>query len=118
VVLLTTIGSVLVVVWASNGKQSGHITDRLLAAHAVLAVAGLCVSLLEGFGRAGLALSCVLFGLFAALRGPSWFGSAFHIKSFQPGTHLLVAAIVTMTSSLIFLLIQIRDPARSIAAGI
>jgi hypothetical protein len=118
VVLLTAIGSVLVVVWASNGKQSGHITDRLLAAHAVLAVAGLCVSLLEGFGRAGLALSCVLFGLFAALRGPSWFGSAFHIKSFQPGTHLLVAAIVTMTSSLIFLLIQIRDPARSIAAGI
>jgi hypothetical protein len=118
VVLLTTVGSVLVLIWANHGKPSGHITDRLLAAHAVLAVAGLCVSLLEGFGRAGLALSCVLCGLFAALRGPTWIGSLFHIKSFQPGTHLLVAAVVTMTTSLIFLLIQIRDPARSIAAGI
>lgn len=118
VVVLTTVGSVLVLAWANHGKQSGHITDRLLAAHAALAVAGLCVSLLEGFGRAGLALSCVLCGLFAALRGPSWVSSLFHVKTFQPGTHLLVAAVVTMTSSLIFLLIQIRDPARSIAAGI
>ncbi len=118
VALLTAIGSALILLWAGQGKQSGHITDRLLAAHAVLAVAGLCVSLLEGFGRAGLALSCVLCGLFAALRGPDWAASLFDITSFQPGTHLLVAAVVTMTTSLIFLLIQIRDPARSIAAGI
>jgi hypothetical protein len=118
VVVLTAVGSVLVLLWAHHEKPSGHITDRLLAAHAVLAVAGLCVSLLEGFGRAGLALCCVLCGLFAAAKGPSWVGSLFDIKSFQPGTHLLVAAVVTMTTSLIFLLIQIRDPARSIAAGI
>ena len=118
VVLLTAVGSTGVLWWASRANEQGHITDRLLAAHAVLAVAGLCVSLLEGFGRAGLALSCVLFGLFAALRGPTWVGSLVHIKNFEPGTHLLVAAIVTMSTSLIFLLIQIRDPARSIAAGI
>ncbi len=118
VVLLTVVGSALVLWWASSADQVGHVTDRLLAAHAVLAVAGLCVSLLEGFGRAGLALFCVLCGLMAALRGPNLAGSLFHITSFQPGTHLLVAAVVTMASSLIFLLIQIRDPARSIAAGI
>jgi hypothetical protein len=118
VVALTAIGSTLVLAWANHGRQTGHITDRLLAAHAVLAVAGLCVSLLEGFGRAGLALACVLCGLFAALWAPGWVGELFHIRSFQPGTHLLVAAVVTMTTSLIFLLIQIRDPARSIAAGI
>lgn len=117
VVALTAVGSGIVLGWAQSTNQQGHVTDRLLAAHAVLAVAGLCVSLLEGFGRAGLALSCVLLGLFAAVQGADLAGRLFHI-GFEPGTHLLVAAVVTMASSLIFLLIQIRDPARSIAAGI
>lgn len=113
VVLLTLIGSTLVLWWAARVQHPGPTTRRLLLAHALLAVAGLCVSLLEGFGRAGQALLCVGAGVLLALVGPHW-----HFVSFPPASRILLAAVATTVTSLGLLLLQLRDPARSIAAGI
>lgn len=113
ILALTLVGSAVVLWWAQRAQHPGTTTQRLLLAHAVLAVAGLCVSLLEGYGRSGQALCCVLSGVGLALLGPRW-----HVVSFPPASRILLAAVITMGMSMLFLLHQIRDPGRSIAAGI
>jgi hypothetical protein len=113
IALATFVGSVAVVWWAERAQHPGSTTKRLLVAHALLAVAGLGVSLLEGFGRSGQALFCVLVGVGFALLGPQW-----HVFTFPPASRILLAAAATTLCSLVLLLHQIRDPARSIAAGI
>ncbi len=113
IVLLTFAGSAAVLWWAHRAEHPSSTTQRLLIAHALLAVAGLCVSLLEGYGRSGQALFCVMLGVSFALIGPRW-----NLGSFPPASRILLAATVTMVSSLSLVLLQLRDPARSIAAGI
>ncbi len=113
ILLFTFAGSIAVLWWADRGQHPGTTTQRLLLAHALLAVAGLCVSLLEGYGRSGQALTCVMLGVGFAMIGPRW-----DVAAFPPASRILLAAAVTTLSSLALVLLQVRDPARSIAAGI
>ncbi len=115
IVALTLVGSTVVLWWAGQKQHLsfGDTTKRLLFAHAVLAVAGLCVSLLEGFGRSGQALFCVSLGLVSALFGAQW-----NLATFPPASRIVLAAVVTTVSSMAFLMTHVHEPARSIAAGV
>ncbi len=104
--------SSMLVAWVVLSDLPVGITVRLLVAHAVLGVAGLCVSLLEAFGRAGRALSCVVGGVALALALPL-------IWTDPPAAlRILTAALCTAILSTILVLRLVREPARTIVLGV
>jgi hypothetical protein len=104
--------SSLLIVWVLGSDLPIAITVRLLVAHAVLGTAGLCVSLLEAFGRAGRAILCVAVGTGVALLLPTVIDFA------PPATRILTAAVLTALLSTLFVLRLFREPARTIVLGV
>ena len=87
--------------------------QTLLVAHAALALAGLCVSVLEAFGRWAIALLAAATGAVAsAVLGPV------SVSPVTPGARILVGAIVALGLSLPWLLATLCRPAHRIAASI
>jgi hypothetical protein len=117
----TGVGSAIVIgaAWVAPGLafQGGdigegrHIVLALLAAHAVLAVAGLVVALLEAFGRWGWGLMATGGGCAVAL--------AIDLSGAHPfpGVRIFVAAVIALVIGLPVLLRLLHQPARTLAVG-
>jgi hypothetical protein len=92
--------------------QGRRIVFALLAAHGVLAIAGLVVALLEALGRWGVGLTATLAGCAVALTIDL---SGLHP---EPGLRILGAATVALVIGMPSLLTLLRDPARTLGSGI
>ena len=107
------IASLAVMAWVVADGQPREITRSLLIAHGVLAVAGLCVALLEAFGRWGYALLATGFGCGVALGLHGVVGHAI-----TPGARILWGAIACTVASTPPLVALLREPDRNIAAAL
>ena len=97
-----------------HGSADLQRTARtLLIAHAALAIAGLCVSVLEAFGRWGIALFAASSGAASAIA----IGSVVE-NALEPGVRILVGAAVALALSLPWLIATLCRPAHRIAASI
>lgn len=91
--------------------EGRRIVWALLLAHAVLAVAGLVVALLEAFGRWGWGLSATGGGCLTALVIDLTDAHPF------PGLRILIAALVALVIGIPTLHALLREPARTLAVG-
>ena len=108
--------SLCVMAWVwFDGAVTGpdrRIFISLLVAHGVLAVAGLCVALLEAFGRWAWAIVSVAAGVLVALSLGRW---AYELT---PGVRITWGAIAALAMALGPLLALLREPDRNLAAGL
>ena len=107
------IASSAVMAWVVADGQPREITRSLLIAHGVLAVAGLCVALLEAFGRWGYALLATAFGCAVATGLHGVLG-----HDITPGVRILWGAIACTVASTPPLVALLREPDRNIAAAL
>ena len=105
--------SAAVMAWVVADSQPRAITRSLLIAHGVLAVAGLCVALLEAFGRWGYALLATAFGCVVATGLHGILG-----HEITPGVRILWGAIACTVASGPPLVAMLREPDRNIAAAL
>lgn len=112
-VLGATVVSAAVMLWVVADGQPREITRSLLVAHGVLAVAGLCVALLEAFGRWGYALAATVFGCAVATGLHTVVG-----HDITPGVRILWGAIACTVASTPPLVALLREPDRNIAAAL
>jgi hypothetical protein len=96
---------------ASTVGDGQRIVAALLGAHAVLAVAGLVIALLEAFGRWGWGLAAAASGCTVALAIDLADGHPF------PGVRILLAAAVALAVGTPVLVALLREPARTLAVG-
>jgi hypothetical protein len=104
--------AVVFVVGRDHSSEMNSTTTQLLLAHAALAVAGLCVSALEAFGRWGVALLGSICGAAAALSVGQFFE-----ESIQPGTRILVGGLVVVAVTAPILVATLLRPAQRIAVS-
>ena len=112
-VLGATVVSAAVMLWVVADGQPREITRSLLVAHGVLAVAGLCVALLEAFGRWGYALAATVFGCAVATGLHTVVG-----HDITPGVRILWGAVACTVASTPPLVALLREPDRNIAAAL
>ena len=112
-VLGATVVSAAVMLWVVADGQPREITRSLLVAHGVLAVAGLCVALLEAFGRWGYALAATVFGCAIATGLHTVVG-----HDITPGVRILWGAVACTVASTPPLVALLREPDRNIAAAL
>lgn len=114
--LATVVVSSAIVMFAVQRHESADLrgtAQKLLVAHAALALAGLCVSVLEAFGRWAIALVAAATGAVASgLLGTISSGPV------TPGARILVGAIVALALSMPWLLATLCRPAHRIAASL
>ena len=112
-VLGATVVSAAVMLWVIADGQPREITRSLLVAHGMLAIAGLCVALLEAFGRWGYALAAAAFGCAVATGLHTVVG-----HDITPGVRILWGAIACTLASTPPLVALLREPDRNIAAAL
>jgi hypothetical protein len=113
-VLFVTTTCSLVVLWRDGApfrSETSATTRTLLLAHAALALAGLCVALLETLGRWGRALFATAVGAFAAFTL-----SAFSAGEPRAGLRIFVGALVALVLALPGVLALLARPDHRIAA--
>jgi hypothetical protein len=104
---------VLFVVGQNNATEMINTARVLLVAHGALAVAGLCVSSLEAFGRWGVGLVGSVFGAAASFLIGSVIDGAV-----APGVRILAGSTVAIAVTIPVLLMSLRRPAQRIAISI
>ena len=113
-VLGVALASGAVAMWAiATDRGPRDIMRNLLFAHGALAVAGLCVALLEAFGRWGWALLATLLGAITAI----WLDTVLD-RDMQPGLRILAGAAVCVVASMGPLFVLLREPDRNLAAAL
>ncbi len=113
-VLFVAVTCSVVVLWRDGQplrSQTSVTTRTLLLAHAALALAGLCVALLETLGRWGRALFATVVGVTAAFAL-----SVFTDGEPQAGLRILVGALVALLLALPGVLAILARPDHRIAA--
>jgi hypothetical protein len=112
-IVVVQIVSIAVLFWLQgNAAELGRTTRSLLIAHAALAVAGLCVSSLEAFGRWSVGLVSAGGGAVGAwLLAP-----ALHVT--EPGERILAGAAVALAIAFPVLLVTLHRPAHRIVVSV
>ena len=115
-ILGAALGSLAVMGWVRiDGTVSPgdrRIFASLLVAHGVLAVAGLCVALLEAFGRWLWGILAVSTGLGVALALGHW------MDRLTPGARIAGGALAALVVAIGPLLALLQEPDRNLAAAL
>jgi hypothetical protein len=110
--VIVQVVSLAVLFWLRRNPEVDRTARWLLVAHATLAVAGLCVSSLEAFGRWGA-------GLFAAAGGAvgAWLVAP-EISVSGPGSRIFVGAAIALVIAAPVLIATLLRPAHRIVVAV